>query len=322
MNRTSLIVERSRGFAHLSPLAGRGRIALVPTFRSSYTISAITFYELRKAMGTSKFRILVPLFDLKSLGSFRRLRCRDFKSAALAIRVRGNLSKRGDNSFKHACHVPQNIVIPEPQNSVFVIDQPFVTSNIQHAVSVLPSVGLNDKTTVTADKIDGVRADRLLPNKFIAAQFARPQLMPERYFCVGGSSAQTSRTLGLFFTSSSQVETPPHPAGFARRPLPARGERLALRRAARRGRGMSRDHRVLPSSWPGLSRPSTASWLSKNNTWMPGTSPGKTIESSPQASRTLGPFFVSSSPAQTPPHPAGLAADLCPHREGVPGVAE
>jgi hypothetical protein len=34
-------------------------------------------------MGTGKFMILVPLFDLKSLGSFRRLRCRDFKSAAL-----------------------------------------------------------------------------------------------------------------------------------------------------------------------------------------------------------------------------------------------
>src|SRR4051794_38889472 len=56
---------------------------LVPTFRSSYTISAITFYELRKAMGTSKFMILVPLFDLKSLGSFRRLWYRDFKPAAL-----------------------------------------------------------------------------------------------------------------------------------------------------------------------------------------------------------------------------------------------
>src|SRR4051794_25390440 len=59
--------------------------ALVPTFRSSYTVSAITFYELRKAMGTSKFMILVPLFDLKSLGSFRRSRCRDFKSAALGL---------------------------------------------------------------------------------------------------------------------------------------------------------------------------------------------------------------------------------------------
>src|SRR3954447_22363509 len=69
----------------------------VPTFRSSYTISAITFYELRKAMGTSEFMILVPLFDLKSLGSFRRLRCRDFKSAALisagacSVQVLGNL---------------------------------------------------------------------------------------------------------------------------------------------------------------------------------------------------------------------------------------
>jgi hypothetical protein len=41
---------------------------LVPTFRSSYTISAITLYELRKTIGTSKFMILVPLFDLKSLG--------------------------------------------------------------------------------------------------------------------------------------------------------------------------------------------------------------------------------------------------------------
>jgi hypothetical protein len=61
----------------------------VPTFRSSYTISAITFYELRKAMGTSKFMALVPLFDLKSLGSFRRLRCRDFKSAVLAPHTLG-----------------------------------------------------------------------------------------------------------------------------------------------------------------------------------------------------------------------------------------
>src|SRR4051795_3287929 len=34
--------------------------------------------------------ILVPLFDLKSLGSFRRLRCRDFKSAALVPNFRSS----------------------------------------------------------------------------------------------------------------------------------------------------------------------------------------------------------------------------------------
>src|SRR4051795_9333895 len=72
---SDVIAPSFRCFASIS--------SLVPTFRSSYTISAITFYELRKAMGTSKFMLLVPLFDLKSLGSFRRLRCRDFKSAAL-----------------------------------------------------------------------------------------------------------------------------------------------------------------------------------------------------------------------------------------------
>ena len=57
----------------------------MPTFRSSYTMAAATFYELRKATGTSKLTILVPLFDLKSLGPFRRLQCRDFKSAALEM---------------------------------------------------------------------------------------------------------------------------------------------------------------------------------------------------------------------------------------------
>jgi uncharacterized protein (TIGR02301 family) len=35
-------------------------------------------------MGTSKPNVLVPLFDLKSLGRTRRLQCRDFRSAALA----------------------------------------------------------------------------------------------------------------------------------------------------------------------------------------------------------------------------------------------
>ena len=67
------------------PCIGR---RLVPTFRSSCTIAAPTFHELRKAMGTRKLMILVPLFDLKSLGRFRGLQCRDFKSAALATQAR------------------------------------------------------------------------------------------------------------------------------------------------------------------------------------------------------------------------------------------
>src|SRR4051795_170619 len=82
---------RGNGDGRLSSVRTIALPPLVTTFRSSYTISAITFFELRKAMGTSKFMIPVPLFDLKSLGSFRRLRCRDFKSAALDRPEMGNL---------------------------------------------------------------------------------------------------------------------------------------------------------------------------------------------------------------------------------------
>jgi hypothetical protein len=43
------------------------------------------FRELRKVMGTSKLMILVPLFDLKSLGRTRGTQSSDFRSAALAL---------------------------------------------------------------------------------------------------------------------------------------------------------------------------------------------------------------------------------------------
>ena len=58
---------------------------LVPTFRSSCNTSARTFQGLRKVMGTSKFMILVPPVHLKFLDGIRRLRCKNFKWAALAL---------------------------------------------------------------------------------------------------------------------------------------------------------------------------------------------------------------------------------------------
>src|ERR1700735_5682647 len=61
------------------------RTTLVPTFRSSCTTSARTFNELRKVMGTSKPEILVPLVHLTFLDGFCRLRCRNFKWAALGL---------------------------------------------------------------------------------------------------------------------------------------------------------------------------------------------------------------------------------------------
>src|SRR4051812_11862268 len=106
-------------FASLLEVTNRSG-PLVPTFRSSYTISAITIYELRKAMGTSKFMILVPLFDLKSLGSFRRLRCRDFKSAALVPTFRSSYTISAITFYelrkamgKGRCWLRTSVALPE-----------------------------------------------------------------------------------------------------------------------------------------------------------------------------------------------------------------
>jgi hypothetical protein len=56
----------------------------VPTFRSSCYVSAPTYHELRKVMGTGKFMTLVPLFHLTFLDRIRRSWCRNVKWAALA----------------------------------------------------------------------------------------------------------------------------------------------------------------------------------------------------------------------------------------------
>jgi hypothetical protein len=40
---------------------------------------------------------------------------------------------------------------------------------------------------------------------------------------------QTPGAFGLVLVGSAHADTPPHPADFARRPLPASGERLSLR---------------------------------------------------------------------------------------------
>jgi hypothetical protein len=57
---------------------------LVPTFRSSRTVSATPFGELWKVMGTNKLVLPVPLIDLRSLRRTRRLWFRDFVSAVLS----------------------------------------------------------------------------------------------------------------------------------------------------------------------------------------------------------------------------------------------
>jgi hypothetical protein len=148
---------------------------------------------------------------------------------ALAIRVRGSLSKRGRYRFKNTRHVATDIVVPKSQDSVVVIGKPFVTNGVARIVRMLSAIDLNNETAFAANKVDRVRTDRFLANKFMAGKTARPQPVPKRFFGFGCGAPQASGALSFDLVSGSHAATPPHPDCFAIRPLPAGGERLAHR---------------------------------------------------------------------------------------------
>jgi hypothetical protein len=146
---------------------------------------------------------------------------------ALAIRVRGSLRERGRNCFQNTRHIAQHIVVPESQNTVVVIGQPFVADYIAGIFRVLATIHLNNETSFTTNKINRVRPDRLLPDKFVTIEATRPEPIPQGLLRLGGLPSKAPRPLRFALIGSSHVETPPHPDCFAIRPLPARGERLA-----------------------------------------------------------------------------------------------
>ena len=150
---------------------------------------------------------------------------------ASAIRVRGSLRKRYCDGFKHAGHVGQDIIVPEPQNAV---------GRVALTVRMLPSVHLNNKTPLPANQINRERVDRLLSDEFEPLEPSRSKVVPQSRFGVCRLLPQIPGTLGPDFFGTSHVEIPPHPprsercfaSPRARRPLPAGGERLAVSQPA------------------------------------------------------------------------------------------
>ena len=145
--------------------------------------------------------------------------------SASAIRVRGSLREGGDNRFENASQVARYIVVPEAQNSKVAIGQPFVAHGVARTVRMLSAVDLNDQPSLAANEVDGVWPDWLLPDEFVTVQPARTKAIPERPFRIRQRGSQVPSARGLGFISTSHAEAPPHPPRFARRPLPARGER-------------------------------------------------------------------------------------------------
>ncbi len=147
---------------------------------------------------------------------------------ASAIRVRGALRKGGGNGLKNASDIAQHVVVPEPQDAIVAIGEPFIPGGIAGALYVLPSVDLNNEPTFAADEVDGVRSYRLLPDELVSIQPTGAKAVPKHPFRICRRASQAPRTLGLEVISTAHAALPPHPACYARRPLPASGERLSL----------------------------------------------------------------------------------------------
>jgi hypothetical protein len=131
---------------------------------------------------------------------------------ALAIRVRGSFRKRRRNDFENTLDIVQDIMVPESEHPVMMLDQPLVTGNIAHIVSVLPTIHLNDQAPLPADQIDDVVADRLLSHKLVSVQGTCAKAIPKRILGIGRISPQPSGTCGSDRIGLAHVEAPPHPA--------------------------------------------------------------------------------------------------------------
>jgi len=69
---------------------------------------------------------------------------------------------------------------------------------------VLASVELDNQAPLTANKVDIVSADRLLPDEFEAAELPAAKACSQRELCRGEGAPQHSRTLGALFTLAPQ----------------------------------------------------------------------------------------------------------------------
>jgi hypothetical protein len=144
---------------------------------------------------------------------------------ASAIRVRGSIRDCADNRFKNAGQIMQNVIVPESQDAIVVVSEPFVANCVAPAIRVLSAVNLDNKAGVATDEVDGIRPNRLLPDKLVSIQSPGAKIVPQRLLRARLTASHTSRPIGLGIVCTAHAESPPHPSRSARRPLPASGER-------------------------------------------------------------------------------------------------
>ncbi len=105
-----------------------------------------------------------------------------------------------------------------------MVDQPFVAHRVAVIGRVLATIDFDHEAVLTADEIDDERADRLLTDELVP-KGAGPNAIPKAKLGFGRICSKLPSPIRLDIVGSTHVQRPPHPTRFARRPLPASGER-------------------------------------------------------------------------------------------------
>jgi hypothetical protein len=114
------------------------------------------------------------------------------------------------NGSQNAFEIAKNIIIPKSKHSVAVLSQAAISYDVCRRFTVLATVNLNDEKSFAANEITNVTAYRLLPYKFMPADLAAANAIPQNRFRVRLIDAQPSRDSGHFAIWATHCVAP-HP---------------------------------------------------------------------------------------------------------------
>jgi len=100
--------------------------------------------------------------------------------------VRGPLRGRcRQDHFANAFDISHDLVIPEAQHAIAVINEPPVSDNVTLVRGVLTTVNFYDEPPFAADEIDDVGSDRFLPYELETDKRSGAKVFPKPSFSVG-----------------------------------------------------------------------------------------------------------------------------------------
>ena len=110
------------------------------------------------------------------------------------VRVRGDRSYRGNDTFQYTVDIAKNVIVPEAKDEVALrFENRRPLRILLRPRAVLPAIQFDNQTRGFTAKINNVRCNRHLPPEFQSIQATVAQAEPQRALGIGLIPPQSSR---------------------------------------------------------------------------------------------------------------------------------